>query len=90
MPDTTGFTEFYYYFLISDIYKWTYFGLRFPLFPRIRNGKKKGSLAKAMNEALEEWLKSYNNDTPKENLKVLERGIAMKKWEFNREDLHGR
>ena len=38
LPDVTGFTEFYYYFLISDIYKWTYFGLRFPLFPRIGNG----------------------------------------------------
>ena len=57
---------------------------------RLKYGKKKGSLAKAMNEALEEWLKSHNNDTLKENLKVLESGIEMKKWEFNREDLHGR
>lgn len=57
---------------------------------RLKYGKKKGSLAKAMNEALEEWLKSHNNDTLKENLKLLESGIEMKKWEFNREDLHGR
>ena len=57
---------------------------------RLKYGKKKGSLEKAMNEALEEWLKSHNNDTLKENLKLLESGIEMKKWEFNREDLHGR
>ena len=63
---------------------------RFKERARLKYGNRKGSLAKAMNEALEEWLKSHNNDTLKENLKLLESGIEMKKWEFNREDLHGR
>ena len=57
---------------------------------RLKYGKRKGSLAKAMNEALEEWLKSDSNDTLKENLRLLESGIEMKKWKFNREDLHER
>ena len=34
--------------------------------------------------------KSDNNDTLKENLRLLENGIEMKKWKFNREDLHER
>ena len=57
---------------------------------RLKYGKRKGSLAKAMNEALEEWLKSDSNDTLKENLRLLESGIEMKKWKFNRKDLHDR
>ena len=57
---------------------------------RLKYGKKKGSLAKAMNEALEEWLKSDSKNTLEENLKLLESGIEMKKWKFNREDLHER
>ena len=57
---------------------------------RLKYGKRKGSLAKAMNEALEEWLKSDSNDTLKENLRLLESGIEMKKWKFNRVDLHER
>jgi hypothetical protein len=57
---------------------------------RLKYGKRKGSLAKAMNEALEEWLKSDSKNTLEENLKLLESGIEMKKWKFNREDLHER
>ncbi len=57
---------------------------------RLKYGKKKGSLAKAMNEALEEWLKSESNDTLRENLRLLESGIEMKKLKFNREDLYER
>lgn len=57
---------------------------------RLKYGKRKGSLAKAMNEALEEWLKNDNNDVLKENLKLLGKGIRMKKWKFNREDLYER
>ncbi len=63
---------------------------RFKERAKLKYGNKKGSLAKAMNEALEEWLKSDNNDTLKENLRLLENGIEMKKWKFNREDLHER
>lgn len=57
---------------------------------RLKYGTRKGSLAKAINEALEEWLKSDSNDALKENLRLLESGIEMKKWKFNREDLHER
>lgn len=63
---------------------------RFKEKARLKYGKRKGSLAKAMNEALEEWLKSDSNDELKENLRLLESGIEMKKWKFNREDLHER
>ena len=57
---------------------------------RLKYGKRKGSLAKAMNEDLEEWLKNDNNDMLKENLELLGKGIRMKKWKFNREDLYER
>ena len=63
---------------------------RFKERARLKYGDRKGSLAKAMNEALEEWLKSDNNDSLKENLRLLESGIEMKKWKFNRDDLHER
>ena len=63
---------------------------RFKERARLKYGNRKGSLAKAMNEALEEWLKSDNNDSLKENLRLLESGIEMKKWKFNRDDLHER
>ncbi|MCL4356727.1 MAG: hypothetical protein M1460_02540 [Candidatus Thermoplasmatota archaeon] len=63
---------------------------RFKERARLKYGNRKGSLAKAMNEALEEWLKRDNNDTLKENLRLLESGIEMKKWKFNRDDLHER
>ena len=57
---------------------------------RLKYGYRKGSLVKAMNEVLEEWLKSDSKNTLEENLKLLESGIEMKKWKFNREDLHER
>jgi hypothetical protein len=57
---------------------------------RLKYRKRKGSLAKAMNEALEEWLKNNNNDVLKENSELLGKGIRMKKWKFNREDLYER
>ena len=63
---------------------------RFKERARLKYGNRKGSLAKAMNEALEEWLKGDNNDSLKENLRLLESGIEMKKWKFNRDDLHER
>ena len=51
---------------------------------------RKGSLAKALNEALENWLKDESRDILKENLKLLNNGIEMKKWNFNREELYER
>ena len=63
---------------------------RFKEKARLKYGNRKDSIEKAMNEALEEWLKSDSNDTLKENLRLLESGIEMKKWKFNRKDLHDR
>ncbi|MGP6238840.1 hypothetical protein ACNF40_00280 [Cuniculiplasma sp. SKW4] len=57
---------------------------------RLKFGNRKGSLAKALNEAMENWLKQDNQDALSENLKMLENGIMMKKWDFKREDLYER
>jgi hypothetical protein len=55
---------------------------------RLKYGDRKGALAKALNEALEEWLKNEEQDLLKENMVLLEKGIRMKKWKFKREDLY--
>ncbi|MGP6207014.1 hypothetical protein ACNF42_03130 [Cuniculiplasma sp. SKW3] len=57
---------------------------------RLKFGNRKGSLAKALNEAMENWLKEGNQDALSENLMLLENGIMMKKWDFKREDLYER
>ncbi len=54
----------------------------------LKYGNRKGSLAKALNEALEQWLKSDGKDVLSENLRLLDTGIEMKKWVFKREDLY--
>ncbi len=56
----------------------------------LKYGKRKGSLAKALNEALEQWLKSDGKDVLSENLRLLDTGIEMRKWKFKREDLYER
>jgi predicted transcriptional regulator len=55
---------------------------------RLKYGNRKGALAKALNEALEEWLKNEEQDQLKEGMTLLEKGIKMKKWGFKREDLY--
>ncbi len=57
---------------------------------RLKYGNRKGSLAMALNDALEDWLKGNDKDVLKENLKLLNGGIKMKKWNFKREDLYDR
>ncbi|MGC8516197.1 MAG: hypothetical protein ACP5OC_08725 [Thermoplasmata archaeon] len=57
---------------------------------RLKYGNRKGSLAMALNQALENWLKDDSQDAINENLKLLEKGIKMKKWNFKREDLYER
>ena len=57
---------------------------------KLKFGNRKGSLAKALNEALEQWLKSDSQDVLGENLRLLDTGIEMKKWKFKREDLYER
>ena len=56
----------------------------------LKFGNRKGSLTKAVNEALEQWLKSDGKDVLSENLKLLDTGIEMRKWKFKHEDLYDR
>ena len=54
-------------------------------------GKHKGYLGKAITEAMSTWLeKREERDAIAKSLKLLETGIKMKKWKFNREELHER
>ena len=53
-------------------------------------GKKKGYLGKAITQAMKEWSRKSSNDLESQFLELLEKGIKMKKWKFNREELHER
>lgn len=53
-------------------------------------GKRKGYLGKALTQAMQEWADKRTNDIESEALKLLKTGIKMKKWKFNREELHER
>ncbi len=57
---------------------------------KLKFGNRKGSLGKAFNEALEEWLNNDDQDILRENMRFLNEGIKMKKWKFSREDLYER
>ncbi len=54
----------------------------------LKYGNKKGALAMAFNEALDEWLKNGDRALLNENKRLLNEGIKMKKWSFKREDLY--
>ena len=56
----------------------------------LKYGHRKGSLAMALNEALESWIKDEGVDSLIENLNLLDKGIKMKKWNFKREELYER
>lgn len=56
----------------------------------LKYGHRKGSLAMALNEALENWIKNEGVDSLSENLNLLDKGIKMKKWNFKREELYER
>ena len=52
-------------------------------------GKHKGYLGKAVTEAMDTWLeKKEKTDNIAKSLKLLETGIKMKKWKFNREEIY--
>lgn len=54
-------------------------------------GKKKGYLGKALTEAMKEWAsKKEAEDIDEAALKLLKEGIKMRKWKFNRAELHER
>ncbi len=63
---------------------------RFKEKARLKYGNRKGSLARALNEALEEWLNNDDQGVLRENMRLLNNGIEMKKWDFRREDLYER
>jgi hypothetical protein len=56
----------------------------------LKYGKKKGYLGKAITEAMKEWSKKSDESLEKQFLDLLETGIKMKKWKFNRDELHER
>ncbi|MDE1845984.1 MAG: hypothetical protein KGH53_01745 [Candidatus Micrarchaeota archaeon] len=53
-------------------------------------GKKKGYLGKAFAEAMKEWSGKKKEGLENQFLKLLETGIKMKKWKFDRDELHER
>ena len=56
----------------------------------LKYGHRKGSLAMALNEALESWIKDEGVDSLSEDLNLLDKGIKMKKSNFEREELYER
>ncbi len=52
-------------------------------------GKHKGYLGKAITEAMMEWeKKKIATDVNARALKMLETGIKMKKWKFDRDEIY--
>lgn len=57
----------------------------------LRYGRRKGYLGKALTEAMKEWAKRKEAaDLESQMLKLLHEGIRMKKWKFDRDELHER
>ena len=55
-----------------------------------RYGKRKGYLGKAITEAMKEWSEKGEKSEESKFRELLEKGVKMKKWKFNREELHDR
>jgi len=54
-------------------------------------GKKKGTLGKAFNSAMDKWVESEKDDATEETLKMLEKGFDMGKLKYkSRDELHER
>lgn len=52
-------------------------------------GSQKGYLGKAITEAMQDWKKKKEeNDAVAKALKLLETGIKMKKWKFDRDEIY--
>jgi hypothetical protein len=56
----------------------------------LKYGKRKGYLGRAITEAMREWSKNSDESLEKQFLELLETGIKMRKWEFDRAELHER
>ena len=59
-----------------------------------RYGFTKGSIKKAAEMAIKRWTetaevgKKEKNDSIVKSLKLLEAGVKLKKWKFNREEIY--
>lgn len=55
-------------------------------------GRRKGALGKALSEAMIQWVRSEEGqkDVVKEALELLRTGTKMRKWKFDRDQLHER
>lgn len=53
-------------------------------------GRRKGYLGKAFAEAMKEWSEKKKEGLESQFIELLETGIKMKKWKFNRDELHER
>lgn len=55
-------------------------------------GRRKGALGKALSEAMEQWARSEGGEqgVVTEALELLKTGVKMKKWRFDRDELHER
>ena len=53
-------------------------------------GKRKGYLGKAITEAMKEWSEKGEKSAETKFRELLEKGVKMKKWKYNREELHDR
>ena len=63
---------------------------RFRNIAAVMYGKRKGYLGKAINDALECWIKKKTKRADADALALLEEGIEMGSLKFNREDVHER
>ena len=64
---------------------------RFRRFALHKYGKRKGVLGKALSLAMDRLVEEDEaTDLTAKSLALMEKGIAMKKWKFNREELYER
>ncbi len=62
---------------------------RFRKLASVTYGKHKGYLGKAITEAMKEWeIKKRSTDVNVKALEMLETGIKMKKWKFDRNEIY--
>lgn len=55
----------------------------------LKYGKRKGALGKALTEAIDEWVRELQEkDLTSKSLELMKKGVAKKKWRFNRDDIY--
>ncbi len=52
-------------------------------------GKRKGTLGKALTAAMDKWIEQVEGaDLTAETIDLMKKGVAKKKWKFNREEIY--